>query len=140
MISGTSSADSIYNNNYYVTINAAAGNDTIYNYFGYRASINTGSGDDSIYNYGSDYSTINAGKGDDSIDVIQYATGDGNDTIVGFDEDDTLHITSGTYSTTKSGDDFIVNVGSGSITFKNPGYTPIQVRDANGQMRVINYQ
>lgn len=38
--------------------------------------------------------------------------------MIGFGLDDTLQITSGSYTTTKSGDDIIVKVGSGSITFQ----------------------
>ena len=57
---------------------------------------------DSIYNFES-YSTINAGKGNDVIslspssshNVIEYATGDGNDRIYGFDPTDVFNITSG---------------------------------------------
>ena len=138
--------DSIYNVGDYVIIDAGAGNDSIYDY-SEDASINAGTGNDSIVSEFSYGTTINAGKGDDSIDiyeawniVVEYATGDGNDTIVGFDENDTLHITSGTYSTTKSGNDVIVKVGSGSIRLKNVSSDmPIAVRDANGQTRVINY-
>ena len=55
------------------------------------------SNNDSITNTGSNV-TINAGKGDDTVNVvsnniIQYASGDGNDIINGFNSNDTLQIT-----------------------------------------------
>ncbi|MBR6888963.1 MAG: hypothetical protein IKN16_11065 [Selenomonadaceae bacterium] len=48
-------------------------------------------------------------------DLVQYAYGDGNDTIVGFNESDTLTITSASYTTELDGDDVIVRVYEGSI-------------------------
>ena len=119
-----------------VTISGDNGDDVIYN-AGQYASISGGTGDDTIKTtsfsiYDSDNSTILGGKGDDVINLIyddynakvanvliQYATGDGDDTIFGFNGTDTLQITQGSYSTTRSGDDVIVKVGSGSITLKD---------------------
>ena len=69
--------------------------------------------------------TISGGKGNDSIalwdsypekNLINYTSGDGNDTISGFNEDDTLSIGGGSYSTKKSGDNVIVTVGKGKIS------------------------
>ena len=51
--------------------------------------------------------------------LIQYTSGDGNDSIVGFNETSTLKIGDGTkdtYSTHLSGDNVIVSVGEGQIT------------------------
>ena len=125
-----------------VTIDAGAGNDTIRNSESSNVTINAGAGNDYIGNYGSDV-TINAGKGNDEIfnnsyrqpdgtiyynnnslgaDVLfKYTWGDGDDSIYGFKESSTLQIGSGsgTYSTQTSGDDVIVNVGSGSILLKD---------------------
>ncbi|MBQ3434281.1 MAG: hypothetical protein IJG24_04455, partial [Selenomonadaceae bacterium] len=104
-INGGAGNDYIDNNNgSQVTIDAGAGDDTISNNSD-NVSINAGEGNDSICNDGSNNVTINAGKGDDSIDVkygslydnlIQYASGDGNDIIYNFDSKTTLQITSGT--------------------------------------------
>ncbi len=129
VISGTSNADSIYNNNAEkVSINAGAGNDTVYNYYvdSDYCIINTGAGNDSYYGYFSDHCTINTGTGNDTINsstnvgynVFAYTSGDGNDVIMGLLATDTLQIGGGygTYSTTKSGSDIIVNVGTGKIT------------------------
>ena len=70
--------------------------------------------------------TILGGTGDDTIsltsdaenNLIQYKSGEGNDTITGFNEDDTLSI-SGSYSTQESGADLLVKVGEGTITLKD---------------------
>lgn len=156
--------DSIYNNNgNYAMINAGDGNDSVYNSYGYYATINAGDGDDFIHNY-SYYSTINAGAGDDTIRaynnyqntiiggagndsislvggrttigggaLIQYASSDGDDTITNFAESDTIQITDGTISNfSESGNDVIINVGSGSITLKNAKNIPIHTKLANG--------
>ena len=123
--------DTVYNYwSNYTSINTGAGNDSVFNH-GSNVTINTGGGDDSIYNYVGADATINTGAGDDFIrlyreynassryNLIQYSSGDGDDYITGFDEDDTLQIGgSGNYFTVQSGDDIIVNVGEGSITLE----------------------
>ena len=133
--------DSIYNDASNVSIDAGAGNDSIENSGtssfiimgsgndfitngGGNVSIYAGSGNDTIRNYSSN-ALINGGKGDDFIslpsysefNVIEYKSGDGNDTIFGFKANDTLKIGDGTgsYSTQKSGDNLIVSVGGGKI-------------------------
>ncbi|MBR2180148.1 MAG: hypothetical protein IJ862_07135 [Selenomonadaceae bacterium] len=71
--------------------------------------------------------TIKGGKGNDTIaisskssmNVVQYANGDGNDVVYGYTSMDTIHITSGNYTTQISGDDVIINVGTGSVKLKN---------------------
>ena len=102
---------------------ALAGNDTIEN------------GDERVYNSsiisGANV-TIDGGTGNDTINfatvdgyssrfnTIQYASGDGNDVIENFDSTNTLNIPKGKISKTSvSGDDFIVYVGEGTMTFKN---------------------
>ena len=50
--------------------------------------------------------------------LVQYKSGDGNDTIYGFNESDTLTITGGSYSTQESGSDVIVTVDDGKILLK----------------------
>ena len=125
LVSGTSGADYITNTGSYSTMNGGAGNDTISG-GGLRARFNGDAGDDYIISR-SNYVTINGGTGADRIsltsgaygNVIEYAAGDGNDTIFGFDYYDTLKITSGTYYTITSGDDVLVYVGSGLIRLKD---------------------
>ena len=114
-----------------VTIDGGAGDDYIKN-SGDSISIDGGDGDDDIYNMG-DNVTISGGIGNDLIslysdsysddyynNVIVYNNGDGNDTIEGFDANDTLQI-SGSYSTAKSGSNVIVTVGKGKITLVDAG-------------------
>ncbi|MBR4151665.1 MAG: hypothetical protein IKT98_01755 [Selenomonadaceae bacterium] len=70
-------------------------------------------------------STINGGEGDDRIFneaenfLYEYALGDGNDTITGFNENSTLKITGGEYSAQSSGTDVLVKVGEGTLTLKD---------------------
>ena len=89
--------------------------------------INAGAGNDTVDNY-ADYVTITGGTGNDRIslnssvqyNVIQYASGDGKDTVYGFGSTDTIRITdSANYKTLKSGSDYVVSIGSGSVRLKN---------------------
>ena len=80
--------------------------------------------------------TINAGAGNDLISlnsdskntVIQYKSGDGNDTIYGFNATTSLQIGGGidTYSTQRNGGDIIVTVGEGKITLKDAVNTIVE--------------
>lgn len=73
--------------------------------------------------------------------IYQYDDGDGNDVIKGFVSNDILHIMSGSYTTSTVGTDFIVNVGSGSITLKNVlanKSEKIRIRDASGKTKIFN--
>ena len=131
--------DSITNFGSNVNINGGAGNDSVENWNGSSVSITGGKGNDSIIlKYGSNI-TVDGGTGDDSIfsevnnvtlssgkgndlvslasagQLIKYASGDGKDTVYGFNETDTLTITGGSYSTQTSGNDVIVTVGKGKI-------------------------
>ena len=124
LLDGGAGNDLLYSkaDSFYVTLRGGADNDTIESY-GYYNSIIGGSGNDSIQIY--DYSTINGGNGNDSIEldgignIVEYASGDGNDVILYYSSFDTIRITDGsTYSTTRSGSDTIISVGSGSITLK----------------------
>ncbi len=146
-ITGGNGNDTILNEfGWQTTLSGGDGDDSIRSYFCACASINGDAGDDDIavsgnsvtidggagndtIFYNSDGSTLNGGADNDIIDLasyaknnlIKYTAGDGNDTIYGFNGDDTLQIGNGTgtYSTTKSGNDLIVKVGDGSITFKD---------------------
>ena len=66
--------------------------------------------------------TINALGGDDTINnsgenvLIPYNTGDGNDSIIGFNATSTLSLSSDEYSSVTSGNDIIIGVGDGAIT------------------------
>ena len=73
------------------------------------------------------------GEGDDTLtggsgsNVFQYASGGGNDIITNYSSNDTIEITDGIYSTQTSGNDIIVNVGSGSINLKNAKGTTLNI-------------
>ena len=118
----TDGNDSFENLFYNATINALGGNDTISNSRS-NITISGGAGNDSITNSGYNVS-ISGGKGNDTIslgyaNLIQYTSGDGKDLIQGFDADDTLSISGGSYSTQASGADILVKVGKGTITLKD---------------------
>ena len=114
-----------------VTLSGGTGNDYVYDYKSQYASISGGTGDDTIYNDHSDYSTITGGVGDDFISfgnysetahftTVQYTYGDGDDTVIGFNSDDTLQITTNKkYSTVSSGNDLIISFDNGSIVLKD---------------------
>ena len=69
--------------------------------------------------------TVRGGKGNDEIyknggfSVYEYTAGDGDDTIYGWNFNDTLKIYGGTYSGKIVGNDYVVTVGNGSIIFKD---------------------
>ena len=109
----------------YSNIDGGDGDDYIDPSSSDSASIRGGEGNDTIINQGDD-STLNGGAGDDIIslhgaslenNVIEYAEGDGNDSIFGFNETTKLSLSSGAeFSSQVSGDDVIVSVGSNEIT------------------------
>ncbi|MBR4152242.1 MAG: hypothetical protein IKT98_04730 [Selenomonadaceae bacterium] len=125
-----------------VSISGDAGNDTITSH-GSNSLLDGGAGDDVIFNgyryyeswnyfydfddenYKGNNVTISGGKGDDTIKnlgdniLIEYRAGDGNDYIEGFRADSTLSISGGFYSTTTSGNDVLVKVGTDKIVLKD---------------------
>ncbi|MBR4903279.1 MAG: calcium-binding protein, partial [Selenomonadaceae bacterium] len=111
-----------------VTINAGSGNDTIQTYRNaYDISINAGTGDDVI--------TLRGPVDTDHTNLVQYAEGDGNDTITNFSETDSLQITSGTISNAKLvGNNVVVTVGSGTITLIEANNMNINLVDAEGNL------
>ncbi|MBE8949928.1 MAG: hypothetical protein SR3Q1_04935 [Quinella sp. 3Q1] len=121
-ITGGASTDDIYNNGANVSIDGGDGNDLIRSE-GSSVKMDAGAGDDTLDNW-SDSVTIEAGTGNDYIYnkgnkvLFQYASGDGNDTIVGFNGTSTLSIAGSKYSTKKSGDNVIVTVDKGKITLQ----------------------
>ena len=111
-----------------VTINAGAGNDRIRTYRNaYDITIKGSTGDDEIILGGSVDS--------DHTNVVQYADGDGFDTITDFSATDTLQITSGRISgATLVGNDVEISVGSGKITLIEANNMNINVVDAEGKL------
>ena len=133
-IGGGTGNDSILNGaaTTYVTITGGDGADTVRNY-GANILISGGDGNDVIQNSVSANVTVNGGKGNDSIKntsspnvFIEYALGDGKDTIDGFNSTATLKIGNGndTYTKSVKGANLILTVGDGSIILKNAASLP----------------
>ena len=91
-------------------------------------TISGTNGDDSITGNFSNV-IINGGAGNDSVslgsgatnNLIQYNSGDGNDTVFGFKENSTLKIGDGTdtYSTVSKNSDVTVFVGNNAVVLKD---------------------
>ena len=103
--------------------------------------INGGGGNDSIINSNARNVTINAGAGDDLVSLvggsalINYAAGDGNDTVIGFNENTTLDFDCDNVQ--QSGNDVIMSIGDGSITFKNTALSLFNDENSNDQLSMI---
>ena len=118
--------DTVSNNGSNTTIDAGGDDDYIYGCPNTRNnSINGGAGNDSIDSNGPNV-TIEGGKGIDSIVnygsnvLFKYSSGDGDDTIYGVKSDSTVQIaTNNGYTTQKSGNNLIIKVDDGSMTFKD---------------------
>ena len=115
------------------------------NAVGHNVTIDAGSGNDKIHTYRNAYDiTINAGTGDDAItlsgpvdtdhtNVVQYAAGDGIDTITDYTATDSLQITSGTISGAELvGNNVEISVGSGKIILAEANNMNINIVDADG--------
>ena len=122
------------------TISGGEGKDTITNSGAEEVSISGGAGRDSLYSNGQNV-TINGGIDNDFIrvstgkSVVQYASGDGHDTVYGFKISDTLNLTSGTIDRTAlNGSDVVLYVGDGTIIMKNYKGKKLAVLDATGNL------
>ena len=80
--------------------------------------------------------TINGGKGNDTIEsngtniYLKYANGDGNDTITGYYSKAAIQVTGGTYTKSTIGNDVVISVGSGKMTFKDAKYKTININSS----------
>ena len=143
-------------------INSGAGDDYIYTHSGNKVTVDGGEGDDTIISgsqrtsiYGGDgddliyvtgnSTTINGGGGNDTIyasryvETFQYSEGDGDDLIVDYKTVDAIRILNGSIdSATVEGSDFIIKVGSGSVTIKDAINTKIKMIDSNGAITFLN--
>ena len=129
----TDNPDTYSNNQYGVTIAALSGADQITN-SGAIVSISGGNDNDMLQNSGS-FVTINGGAGNDSISLvsaaqgilIQYATGDGKDTVSGLNSTDTVSISGGEFTPVTVGNNIVVNVGDDSITLSGAARSNVQI-------------
>ena len=121
VVNGTSGKDLIFNSAATVTINGDDDGDYIHN-TGAHATIYGGAGDDTV-----------ALASDTNYNLIVFRADDGNDLIQGFNETSTLQIGNGndSYTSTKSGEDILVTVGSGKITIK--GAASLESVNINGE-------
>ena len=129
--------DVVKNYSYYSKIYGEGGGDNITNY-GSSSTIDGGSGNDNIYNSGSSVTLI-GGTGNDNIsagglyhNTIYYTSGDGDDVITGYADNDTIRLGNGVAlsGVDPNGANFKMNLGSGSMTFNSSSYTFIHVADA----------
>ena len=132
-----------------VSIVGNEGNDFIINdWVSHSSTINGGEGADTIYNWWGDSLKISGGTGNDYIYLwhytdrsnnisIKYNAGDGNDTVEGFDSNDTLSISGSSYSTTESGNNVLVKVGNDTINLKN-AYATADTLHINGAAIKLN--
>ena len=146
----------VYSSGSNLTLNAGSGND----YFetsGDHIYISLGGGIDtvsntnynSIYIYGADSddqllmssnnaSDILLGAGNDTATLTgtvyyHYTAGDGNDVLFNVDSSKLIRLDDATVSGySVSGSDFILNVGSGSLTLKDATNKDISIRGADG--------
>lgn len=118
-----------YDNNLITrNVYAGDGNDSIQAVNAQNDYINGGAGNDIIAMELAGSGTCVGGTGNDTISIgvgdctIKYNNGDGNDIIMGYyandDNYNTIQI-NGSYTTMVSGDDVIINVGTGSMTLKD---------------------
>ena len=105
-----------------------------------------GTGDDLIGNMVEEYEEMRASGtlvgdwGEYSGNIYQYSNGDGDDSIVGYNERDTLYIASGSINGVSiSGEHGIVMVGSGRIVFENAADQIITVLDPYGITSTLSF-
>lgn len=142
-LAGGSGDDYIYSSGKQSTLNGGADKDVLYNE-GVYAYLIGGKGNDTLYNEG-DHVTLSGGAGNDEIwnygKHIEYEFGksDGKDTVYGFNDGDTIKITSGTYKTKKSGSNVIVTVGNATLTLQNAVNKKINFTDSKGKTTSKTY-
>lgn len=143
-LSGDKNNDTIYSCGEADSLDGGAGKDYLYNE-GVNAYIFGGASNDTIHNEG-DHATIAGGAGNDSITnnggkytVYQFGTGDGKDTVTGFNDGETIQITKGTYSAKKSGSDVVVSVGKNKLTLKDAVNKEINFINAKGKTTTKTY-
>ena len=126
---------------HWTSIDAGAGNDTIDNDTSSYVTMNGGDGNDSIKANYSNSAAVIGGKGNDTISLtgsysggtINYASGDGDDVIYYTALNaPIINITDGAnYYTTKSVNDVLIHVGTGTLTVKNVTYGNVTVVGGN---------
>lgn len=127
------------------TLYGGAGKDTLWGGTG-NDSLMGGAGNDSLNGYKGN-NTLRGGSGNDilvggtGIDRFVYCSGDGKDTITGFNSsDDILDLYNVGYTWKKSGSsDVLMTLGSGSILLKGLYKKTIKVNDRYGTTRSVRF-
>jgi len=175
VINAEADNDTVYNSGDYSNIDLGEGNDSIYSADEDYSTIKGGNGDDTISGHywqasiaggagadrislgsGGGANAVNGGTGDDEIYldtinggnvVIEYSTGDGDDTIYGFRSNSMLKI-NGTVDAvtavsvdggdgTVSYTDLLLAVGENTITLKDAANVQVfNITDSNGKVSV----
>ena len=126
---GTDGNDNFTNYKQYVTLSGGSGDDHIENHQ-INVSISGGAGNDILedINLSGGHVTLNGGSGNDLIhisgdngviNILQYSSGDGDDTVDGWNKESKIYIAGGNYTRSTVGNDIVLNVGTGSITVKD---------------------
>ena len=147
-LNGTSSADSISNDGWHVTISGGKGNDTIDNGYGDYSSINGGAGNDYINAYYSGGVTLSGGKGNDTLigsyrgsNVFQFGSDDGNDILNNYGTNDIIQLiginSASAIKHSVKGSDLILTAGSTKVTLKDAAGEAVKVKLGNGNMTTI---
>ncbi len=131
-----------------VSIYGGYGNDYIQATGNYNPNRNGffsgGDGSDTIVTQVGNGLSISGGAGNDLIQlqssraacVIAYNSGDGNDTVTGFDGNDTLKVY-GSYTRSTVGNDVVVKVGYGSITLKNAKNSTLNISNLSSSADLV---
>ena len=125
------------------TIKGGSGKDTIYGGNG-NDSILSNYGNDKLYgDVGND--TLNGGKGNDTLtggngkDIFFFASSEGNDVITDYSsaQGDLIRLGTSSMSTSMSGTNVILKVGTGKITVNNAKSQQVSVIGSTGKSTVI---
>ena len=141
LIAADADEDTIFSYGDNVTIESGAGDDVIDD-AGINSVIDGGAGNDRISLTGGGLSsvlTVIGGLGDDTIygdisaHIYQYKQGDGNDTIFGYNSDDTLYVSTGSIGDASiSGEDIVLKIGSGTVNLKDAKAKPVKLKNSSG--------
>lgn len=122
------------------TMIAGDGDDVI-RAVGYNVTINAGKGNDTIDTYrNAYYATVKPDLGDDVItfrgnyNLLQYNTGDGNDTLKNYTSNDSIQVNGEITSASLEGNDVVFYIGSGSLTITESNNQTINILDGEGNL------
>ena len=145
IITGSAKDDTLWAGSKSSTLVGGAGSDYLRG-SAQADSLVGGKGNDSLYGYGGK-DTLIGGAGSDTLtggngaDVFVYTSGDGNDVIVDYSTEDIIKLGSSSTKVKKaarSGNDYVLTIGSGKLTLKNVFTKEIKVVDYKGKETIYN--